>query len=128
MGIFTKGGTKRVLFVGTHGKEDMNKATLPFMMAMWAKENGLDPSIWLTDDAILLVKKGYADDLKAPDYKPFKFYLDKIVEKKIKIYICHLSMAKRGISESFEECVGNVIKSGAQRLIDELKVGSVVTF
>ena len=128
MGIFTKGGTKRVMFVGTHGKEDMNKATLPFMMAMWAKESGLDPCIWLTDDAVLLVKKGYATDLKAPDYKPFMFYLDKIVAHKIKIYICHLSMAKRGISESLEDCVANVIKSGAQRLVDEVKVGSVVTF
>ena len=126
MGLFSKGGTKRVLFVGTHGKEDMNKATLPFMMAMWAKESGMKPSIWLTDDAVLLVKKGYGDDLKAPDYKPFKFYLDKIVEKKIKIYLCHLSMARRELTE--EDCVGNIVKSGAQRVIDEAKAGNVITF
>lgn len=121
-----KGGTDRVLFIGTHGKEDMNRATLPFMMAMWAKESGMEVALWLTDEAVLLVKKGYADNLKAPDYKPFKFYLDKIIEKKIKIYLCHLSMQARSLTE--EDCVGNVIKSGAQRVIDELKAGSVVTF
>ena len=126
MGLLGKGGTNKALFVGTHGKEDMNKATLPFMMAMWAHENGVEAALWLTDEAVLLVKKGYGDELKAPDYKPFKFYLDKIVEKKIKIYLCHLSMQGRNLTE--EDCVGNVIKSGAQRVIDELKVGSVVTF
>lgn len=104
----------------------MAKATLPFMMAMWAKESDMKPAIWLTDEAVLLVKKGYADDLKAPDFKPFKFYIDKIVEQKTKIYLCHLSMVPRGLTE--EDCVGNVIKSGAQRLVDEAKVGSVVTF
>ena len=126
MGFFSKGGTKRVLFVGTCGKEDMNKATLPFMMAMWAKENEMNPAIWLTGDAVLLVKKGHGDDLKAPDYKPFPFYLEKIVEKKIKIYLCHLSMNKRGLK--LEDCVGKVYESGAKRLIDEAKVGSVITF
>jgi predicted peroxiredoxin len=96
------------------------------MMAMWAKESGMKAAIWLTDEAVLLVKKGYADNLKAPDYKPFKFYLDKVVEKKIKIYLCHLSMARRNLTE--KDCVGNVVKSGAQRVIDEAKVGSVITF
>ena len=126
MGLFSNGGSNRVLFVGTHGKDDLNKATLPFMMAMWAKESGMKVSIWLTDDAVLLVKKGYADDLHAPDYKPFKFYLDKIIEKKIRIYLCHLSIAKRGFKE--EDCVGNIKKSGAQRVIDEAKAGNVITF
>lgn len=121
-----KGGSSRVCFVGMHGKEDLNKATLPFMMAMWAKENGLEVSIWLTDEAVLLVKKGYADDLQPPDYKPFKFYLDKVVEKKIKIYLCNLSAKKRNLTEN--DCVGNVAMSGAQRVIDEIKAGSVVTF
>lgn len=126
MGIFSKGGTSRILFVGTHGKEEMTKATLPFMMAMWAYENEMKPSIWLTDEAVMLVKKGYSDGLKASDYKPFMFYLNKIVEQKTKIYLCHLSMAPRGLTE--DNCLGNVIKSGAQRVIDEAKVGSVVTF
>ncbi len=47
----------KLLVVATHGVDDPNRATLAFMAARAAKENGDEVEIFLLNDAVLLAKK-----------------------------------------------------------------------
>ncbi len=52
----------RFVFVLTRGLEDPTRVTRSFQLAKAAKENGHDASMFLTDDAVMLVKNGMLDN------------------------------------------------------------------
>jgi len=54
------------VFVLTHGLEDPTRVTRSLQLAKAAKELGHGVSLFLTDDAVPLAKKGMIDNVVAP--------------------------------------------------------------
>ena len=75
------------LFVLTRGLEDPTRVTRTFQLAKVAKESGHEVNMFLTDDAVLLVKEGMIDNVVAPtgDVAASHFYY--LIENKVQIYI-----------------------------------------
>jgi predicted peroxiredoxin len=77
----------KFVFVLTRGLEDPTRVTRAFQLAKAAHENGHEVNLFLTDDAVVVVKTGMADNIVAPtgdEAGPHLFYLS---ENKVPIYV-----------------------------------------
>ena len=77
----------KFLFVLTRGLEDPTRVTRTFQLAKAAKETGHEVNIFLTDDAVLLAKRGMLDNVVAPtgDEAGYHFYY--LIENKVPIFV-----------------------------------------
>lgn len=75
------------LFVLTRGLEDPTRVTRAFQLAKVAKESGHDVNMFLTDDAVVLVKDGMIDNVVAPTGDEAASHLYYLIETKVPIYV-----------------------------------------
>ena len=57
---------------GSRGTDDPTMATLPFMAAKVAKEQGHDVVLWLWNESVTLGRKGTADHVTGVNLTPLK--------------------------------------------------------
>jgi len=57
---------------GSRGTDDPTMATLPFMAAKVAHEQGHDAILWLWNEAVTLARKGTADHVTGVNLSPLK--------------------------------------------------------
>ena len=91
-----------ILVVGTHGMEDMTRASLTFLTAKAAKENKDDPIIFLAGDAVTWAQKGIAESelLQGPGLAPLAEVFEICQILKIPMLICKPCAEVRGIKEA----------------------------
>lgn len=63
---------------GSRGTDDPTMATLPFMAAKTAKEQGHDVVLWLWNEAVTLGRKGTADHVQGVNLNPLKDLLSAV--------------------------------------------------
>jgi predicted peroxiredoxin len=77
----------KFVFVLTRGLEDPTRVTRSFQLAMAAKENGHEVNLFLTDDAVVLVKEGMLDNVIAPTGDEADAHFQYLVKHKVPIYV-----------------------------------------
>ncbi len=60
----------KLVFVLTHGPENPEKATIPFVMAVAAQASGADAVLVFQSNAVLLLHKGTAEHVPAAGFAP----------------------------------------------------------
>jgi predicted peroxiredoxin len=60
----------KLVFVLTHGPEDPEKATLPFVMAVTAQASGAEAVLIFQTNAVWLLRKGAAEHVPATNFAP----------------------------------------------------------
>ena len=75
------------LFVLTRGIEDPTRVTRAFQLAKAAKETGHEVNIFLTDDAVVLVKDGMLDNVVAPTGDEAVSHFQYLIQNKVPIYV-----------------------------------------
>jgi len=75
------------LFVLTRGLEDPTRVTRAFQLAKVAKETGHEVNIFLTDDAVVLVKEGMLDNVVAPTGDEAVSHFQYLIQNKVPIYV-----------------------------------------
>ena len=98
------------LINSSFGPKDMERATVPFVLACSAANSG-DARVFLTGDALNLVVKGRADGLAAEGYTPVKEYTDEFVGKGGGIIVCRVCAGVMGIAD--EDLVNGAVIGGA---------------
>ncbi len=78
---------RKFVFVLTRGLEDPTRVTRAFQMAKAAKENNFDVSMFLTDDAAIILKTGVIDNVKAPTGDEAGVFYKFLLEKKVPIFV-----------------------------------------
>lgn len=73
---------------GSRGTDDPTMATLPFMAAKTAKEQGHDVVLWLWSEAVTLGRKGVADHITGVNLTPLKELLVTVQAAGIPIWVC----------------------------------------
>lgn len=77
----------RVLIIGTSGPEAPTKATLPFLVARNAKEQGHDVSVFLLGDATFSIKDAVIESVVAVGPGTLKDHFGACREAKIPVYL-----------------------------------------
>jgi predicted peroxiredoxin len=114
---------KKFLIHCTHGKEDAERATLPFIVANAAATADQEATVFLTAEAVRIATRGYADPIRKEGMKPLMEVMQSYLENGGKIWACGACTGPRGITE------GDLIP-GAQivtavNLVEQLAGGAI---
>lgn len=77
----------KFVFVGTHGPEDSNRASFPFIQAATAVAEGHQVSIVLYGEGTLLLKDAIVESLHGLGLPSFKELFGRVLEAKIPIHL-----------------------------------------
>ncbi|MEO1679751.1 MAG: DsrE family protein [Pseudomonadota bacterium] len=111
------------LINSSHGPEDVERATVPFILANAAAGRG-EARVFLTCDALNLVVKTRDTGLTAPGYTPVATLVDEFVGKGGKIWVCKVCAAVMGIEA--DDLVDGAEIGGAPNTMDFLAAGGRV--
>jgi uncharacterized protein len=89
----------RFMAQSTHGREDSERATLPFIVANVAATADQEAIVLLTIEGVWLATKGYADDIHHEGMPPLREVLDSLLANGGEIWACGACTKPRGISE-----------------------------
>lgn len=82
---------------GSRGTDDPTMATLPFMAAKVAKEQGHEVVLWLWNEAVVLARKGVADHVTGVNLTPLKDLLAGLQAANIPFWVCGACAVARQI-------------------------------
>ena len=111
-----------LIFNCTHGKDDPERATLPFIAANIAATAGQRAVVVCTIDAAWLGTTGYANDIHHEGLPPLKKAFEEFVESGGEVWLCQACTKPRGITE--EDCVPGASIVGAARVVEEIVKGA----
>lgn len=83
---------------GSRGTDDPTMATLPFMAAKVAKEQGHDVVLWLWNEAVTLARNGTAEHVHGVNLTPMKDLLAAIQQAGIPVWVCGACAVARQIN------------------------------
>ena len=78
----------KLLVSVTYGKNDADRATIPFVVANAALASGQEVVAFLTIEGVRLAIQGYADDIHAAGFAPLKDLLAAFAEGGGKLWVC----------------------------------------
>jgi uncharacterized protein len=87
-----------ILIQGTHGADNAEKATLPFIVGNVSATADQDTVVFLTSDAVWLATRGYADDIAFADHPPVGKILADFVANGGRVWACGACTGPRGIT------------------------------
>lgn len=106
---------------GSRGTDDPTMATLPFMAAKVAREQGHDVILFLWNEAVTLARPGIGDHVTGVNLTPLKDVLTAIQAANTPIWVCGACAVARKIEESdlvpgaVIKTMGDYIKAVAER-------------
>jgi predicted peroxiredoxin len=112
----------KLIFNCTHGKEDSERATLPFVAANVAATAGQEAIVVCTVDAVWLGTKSGRDGIEAKGLPPLaKLYSD-FVTNGGKVWLCGACTKPRGISDEHLAEGSTIV--GAAKIVEEIASGA----
>ncbi len=105
------------------GPEDIERATVPFILGCAAANRG-DARMFLTSDALNIVVKGRAEGLVAEGYPPVSDLVAEFAEKGGLIWVCKVCAAAMGITQ--DDLVTGAEIGGAPNAMDFIENGGRV--
>lgn len=112
-----------LIFYCTHGKEDPERAILPFIAGNVAVTANQKATIFLTIDGVWLATKGYAEAVNKEGFTPLKEIINSFVSNGGQIWACGACAKPRGITEN-DMIEGAKIVTAAN-LVEQIVNGSV---
>lgn len=88
-----------MIISGSRGTDDPTMATLPFLAAKSAYDQGHDVVLWLWNEAVTLGRKGTADHVTGVNLPPLKEVLEAVQAAQIPIWVCGACAVARQILE-----------------------------
>jgi predicted peroxiredoxin len=83
----------------THGRDDPERATLPFIVANVAASADQEAIVLLTIDGVWLATKGYADDIHHEGMPPLGEVVASLLANGGEIWACGACTKPRGITD-----------------------------
>jgi predicted peroxiredoxin len=119
--------TEKLVIISTTGPENIEKATLPFVVATAAQTIDAQAVIILQASAVLLAKKGMAENVNAQGFMPLKKLMDTFIESGGQLLICSPCIKERFIQP--EDLVeGSKIVAAGTVVEEVLSATSTLTY
>ena len=103
---------EKVVIIATHGGEDPERASLPFVMGNAALAMDAEVIVALQSTAVTLAKKGCYEHVFAGGLDPLKKLVDDFIEFGGKIYVCAPCIKERQITTDMLIDTAEVIAGG----------------
>lgn len=118
---------EKIVIFGTHGPEDPERASLPFVLGNAALVMEVDVVVMLQGTAVILAKEGCYEHVFAAGLPPLKDLVDSFLEQGGTLLICTPCIQERKIAR--EMLLDQAIPVKAARAVMEiLEATSVMTY
>jgi predicted peroxiredoxin len=114
---------KKFLIHCTHGKEDAERATLPFIVADVAVTADQEATVFLTVEAVRIATRGYADAIRKDGMKPLAEVLQSYLRNGGKLWACGACTGPRGITTA--DLIAGAQIVTAVNLVEHLALGAI---
>jgi predicted peroxiredoxin len=112
----------KLIFNCTHGKEDPERATLPFVAANIAATVGQDAVVLCTIDAVWLGTQGGLDGIASPGLPMLADLYAQFIANGGEVWLCGACTKPRGIGE--EQVAAGARIVGAAKVVEEVVAGA----
>jgi len=119
--------TEKILIVATHGPDDPEHASFPFVIANAALAMDVKVIIALQGTAVLLARKCVAGHVFAAGLPPFKKLMDDFFSLGGEMIVCHPCVTARQI-ETEDLVDGAVLAGGARVVMESLEANAVFNY
>ncbi|GAB6905605.1 DsrE family protein [Desulfosarcina cetonica] len=119
---------EKILYLSTHGDENLDKACLPFVLANGALAMDVKATIILQANAVVFAKKGFAETVPASGgFPPMQKLLSDFIELGGTIQVCGPCIKERGITP--EDLIdGAAVTAAGQVNIAALEADAVFVY
>ncbi len=90
----------KILVHATHGKEDVERATLPFVLGNVSATADQETVVLLTIEGVRLATYGYADEVQKEGFPPLKDVMRQFLANGGQLWACGACAKPRGITEA----------------------------
>jgi uncharacterized protein len=112
----------RFMAQSTHGHDDAERATLPFIVANVAASADQEAIVLLTIEGVWLATKGYAEEIHHPGMPPLREVMDSLLAAGGEIWACGACTKPRGITD--EDLIDGARIISAVDFVAELASGT----
>jgi predicted peroxiredoxin len=97
---FLNGGITmgHVMLHNTHGKDDVERASLAFLVGHVARSSNQEATVLLTIEGVWVATKGYVDGLQANGFAPLSDLIRQFVESGGRLWVCGACAKPRNIT------------------------------
>lgn len=114
-----------LLFTCTHGAEDPERATVPFIPASTAAVSGRRAVVVCTVEGVRVGLPGYAEDITEESMPPLGELITQLVQAGGEIWLCSVCAVKRGITE--KDLIDGARIVGAAQIVEALASGRAMS-
>jgi predicted peroxiredoxin len=104
---------EKLILMCTHGPEDTERATIPFVLATAAQASGMDVVMGFQVNGVMLITKGCAEHVFAPGFPPLKDLLDAYIDAGGKLYACGPCVQSRKLNPATDFIAGAEVRNAA---------------
>lgn len=115
----------KMIFNATHGKEDAERASLPFVAGNVARTAGQEAIVFCTIEAVWLGTKNGTDGIASKGLDPLSKLYSDFVGKGGKVWLCGACAKPRGIMEG--DLAEGATIVGAAKVVEEIASGASTT-
>jgi predicted peroxiredoxin len=94
------GDNEKLVIMVTHGPDDPELATIPFVMAGAAVASDVEVVMGFQGNGVLLMKQGVAETVEAPEFTPLHELLKTVREFGGKLLVCSPCLKSRGLTQA----------------------------
>ena len=118
---------EKILIFGTHGPEDPERASLPFVIGNAALVMDVNVVVMLQGNAVILAKKGCYEHVFAAGLPPLKDLVDSFLEQGGTLLICTPCIQERGITKEMLLDMATPVKA-ARAVMEILEANNVLNY
>jgi predicted peroxiredoxin len=107
----------KLVIMATHGPEDPERATIPFVLAVTAQASGAEALLGFQADGVLLLQKGKAEGVTFSGFAPLKELLDAYRDGGGQLFACGPCLQARHITA--EDSIEGVTVVNAATFVKE---------
>ncbi|SRR5581483_1686099 len=111
-----------VMVHNTHGKDDIERASLTFVVANTALNSNQQATVLLTIEGVWVATEGYTDGLQANGFAPLSDLISQFVASGGKVWVCGACAKPRNITP--EQLIGGAQIVGAATAVEALVNGA----
>lgn len=113
--------TEELVVTMTHGPED-ERASIGFTIANGGMTSGLKVSIFLTSNAVDIVRRGAIDLTQVHPMEPLKSLVDDFLQRGGTLWACTPCIKARGYTQ--DDLIDGVEVTGASSMHERIKAGA----
>ena len=118
---------EKIVIFGTHGPEDPERASLPFVIGNAALVMEVDAVVFLQGSAVFLAKEGCYEHIFAAGLPPLKDLMDSFIEQGGTLLVCTPCIQERKITADMLLEQATPVKAG-RGVIEVLEATNVMTY